>query len=196
MIQNLPLIFILGVLLLIVVTTYKPFIQPWIRAKMLGVEISFGDLFAMWNLKVPGNQLVDAAFFAKRSKLQVKQHVLVAHYAAGGDAMAVLGAMRAAQEENLELSLDRARAYNLMSPEGGPLAILEKTRQESTHSLERLKGKTGLVVERFVPSGIVEIEGQRYDVESEAGLLDQGTQVSVVQIEGNRIRVHPAPQEL
>ncbi len=55
--------------------------------------------------------------------------------------------------------------------------------------LNQLQGKTGRVVAPCHPSGIVEIEGQRYDVESESGLLDRDTEVSVVQVEGNRVVV-------
>lgn len=61
------------------------------------------------------------------------------------------------------------------------------------HRFDGLEGKSGQVVAPCHPSGMVEIDGQRYDVESEAGLLAVDTEVTVVQVEGNRVVVRPAP---
>jgi len=196
LIKALPLILFICFPFLMFLTAYKPFIHPWYRAKVANLDIKFEDLITMWYHKTPSELMVDAAIIAQQSKIPVSLNELQAHHLAGGDVKAVLLAIRAASEENLDLTFERARVFNLMHPEGGAPAILQKARQQAANAPERLQGKTGLVVERFVPSGIVEIEGQRYDVESEAGLLDTGTKVSVVQVQGNRILVHPTPQEL
>ena len=52
-----------------------------------------------------------------------------------------------------------------------------------------LLGKKGKAVTALRPSGIAEIEGQRYSVVAEGELIDDDTDVVVVQVEGNSIVV-------
>jgi len=77
---------------------------------------------------------------------------------------------------------------------GRRLSIHEVVEDEDfRHRLDMLKGKTGEVVARCRPSGIVEIEGKRYDVVSEGNLLEPGTKVTVIKVEGTRVVVRPVP---
>lgn len=52
-----------------------------------------------------------------------------------------------------------------------------------------LQGKTGITVTQLRPSGIAEIEGQRYSVVSEGEIIEQNTQIVVMNVEGNNVIV-------
>ena len=48
---------------------------------------------------------------------------------------------------------------------------------------------TGTAVTQLRPSGVATINGQRVDVVTEGGLIERGTPVKVVAVEGSRIVV-------
>ena len=52
-----------------------------------------------------------------------------------------------------------------------------------------LMGKTGKTITPLRPSGIAEIDGRRYSVVAEGELIDNKTDIVVVEIEGNNIVV-------
>lgn len=54
-----------------------------------------------------------------------------------------------------------------------------------------LLGKKGTTVTPLRPSGIVLIEGDRYDVVSEGAYLPKGVEVAVIKVEGRRVVVAP-----
>lgn len=58
----------------------------------------------------------------------------------------------------------------------------------------QLKGKRGRAVTPLRPAGVVEIEGQRYDVVSSGQFVPAGTPVEVVRVQGSRIEVRPLPK--
>ncbi len=51
---------------------------------------------------------------------------------------------------------------------------------------------TGTALTQLRPSGTANINGQRVDVVTEGGLIERGTAVKVVAVEGSRIVVRPA----
>jgi membrane-bound serine protease (ClpP class) len=51
---------------------------------------------------------------------------------------------------------------------------------------------TGVALTQLRPSGTANINGQRVDVVSEGGLIQRGTQVKVIAVEGTRIVVRQA----
>ncbi len=55
----------------------------------------------------------------------------------------------------------------------------------------QLAGKHGRAVTPLRPAGVVEIEGQRYDVVSSGQFVPAGTLVEVVRVQGSRIEVRP-----
>jgi len=55
-----------------------------------------------------------------------------------------------------------------------------------------LLGKTGIAKSLMMPSGMIEIDGQRYDAVSAGMPIDPGTLVRVVQVDGINLTVHPA----
>jgi len=59
----------------------------------------------------------------------------------------------------------------------------------SMEDYRTLVGKSGRAVTPLRPSGIVEIEGERYSVVSEGELIEDNTEVVVVVIQGNSIVV-------
>jgi len=52
-----------------------------------------------------------------------------------------------------------------------------------------LTGKNGRTVTPLRPSGIAEIKGERYSVVSEGELIEDDTEIVVVEIQGNSIVV-------
>ncbi len=72
--------------------------------------------------------------------------------------------------------------------------LSESATREAGYSSSRdysyLLGKEGRVITPLRPSGIVEIEGKKYDTVSESGYIDSDETVFVSKIEGYRIVVH------
>lgn len=73
--------------------------------------------------------------------------------------------------------------------------LLEAATREqgfsSSADLRFLLGKKGTAVTPLRPSGIVLIEGSRYDVVSEGSYLPKGIDVEVIKVEGRRVVVSP-----
>ena len=53
----------------------------------------------------------------------------------------------------------------------------------------KLLGKAGVTVTLLRPSGIAEIDGERYSVVAKGELIDQGVEIEVIEVEGNSIVV-------
>jgi membrane-bound serine protease (ClpP class) len=58
-----------------------------------------------------------------------------------------------------------------------------------------LLGKSGRAVSTLRPAGIADIEGRRVDCVADGELLDAGTEVTVVRVDGNRVVVRAATQK-
>lgn len=56
---------------------------------------------------------------------------------------------------------------------------------------KELLGKHGVAETKMLPSGIVKIDGQRFDAVGQGVAIDPGQNVEVVAVEGNRIIVRP-----
>jgi len=56
-------------------------------------------------------------------------------------------------------------------------------------SLVGLVGKRGISTSLLLPSGVVEIEGETYDVLALGGAIDRGTAIEVIEVEGTRVFV-------
>ncbi len=61
----------------------------------------------------------------------------------------------------------------------------------SDEDYSHLVGKTGIVEGALRPSGIAEIEGNRYSVAAEGERIDRGCEITVIKVEGNSIIVEP-----
>ncbi|MDP6126432.1 MAG: NfeD family protein [Candidatus Latescibacteria bacterium] len=64
---------------------------------------------------------------------------------------------------------------------------------QSAHDSGRkaLIGKTGAAVTMLRPAGVAAIDGVKYDVVTEGGVIDSGVQLVVVEVTGNRVVVRP-----
>jgi membrane-bound serine protease (ClpP class) len=58
--------------------------------------------------------------------------------------------------------------------------------------LEALVGKEGVAVTPLRPSGTATIEGERINVVTEGGFVERNSKIVVVEVEGNRVVVHPS----
>jgi membrane-bound serine protease (ClpP class) len=56
-----------------------------------------------------------------------------------------------------------------------------------------LVGRSGVTLTALRPAGLARIDGERFDVVAIDSFLDQGTEVSVVEVSGNRIVVRRRP---
>jgi len=65
----------------------------------------------------------------------------------------------------------------------------------SSKDYSHLLGKAGKASTPMRPSGMVEIEGKRYDAVSEGGYVDAGETIEVLQVEGYRIVVRNLNKE-
>lgn len=65
----------------------------------------------------------------------------------------------------------------------------------SSKDYSYLLGKKGQAATPMRPSGMVEIEGKRYDAVSEGGYISTGESVEVIKVEGYRIVVHKLNKE-
>lgn len=59
----------------------------------------------------------------------------------------------------------------------------------SDENLIELKGETGITITQLRPSGIAEIDGQRYSVVAEGEIINRGCDIVVIKVEGNSIIV-------
>lgn len=65
----------------------------------------------------------------------------------------------------------------------------ERGYRSQGRDLSHLKGKTGLTLTALRPAGMARIEKKRIDVVTEGSLVEKGTPVRVIEVEGNRVVV-------
>lgn len=61
--------------------------------------------------------------------------------------------------------------------------------------LEALLGQTGTALTPMRPVGFIRVAGERIEAHAESGMIDTGTRVTVVECDGARVIVRPAPAE-
>lgn len=60
--------------------------------------------------------------------------------------------------------------------------------------LAHLVGKSGVAETELRPSGVVRVDGKRYDARSEYGLVQQGTPITVLRATGTDVVVRPVAE--
>ena len=65
----------------------------------------------------------------------------------------------------------------------------EKGYVSQEEGLEALEGREGVATTDLRPSGMADIEGKRTDVVTDGEMIEKGTQIKVVHVEGNRVVV-------
>ena len=71
---------------------------------------------------------------------------------------------------------------------------IARQQREETASTAALIGRTALTVTPLRPVGVIRLDGHRRDALSEAGIIDQGTEVRIVEIIDNQLKVRPVDQ--
>jgi len=69
---------------------------------------------------------------------------------------------------------------------------LEKAKaihSQQMHALDRLIGSEGRALTDLRPVGAAEIEGETYDALAEAGIIESGSRIRVVSIQGSEVKV-------
>ena len=63
--------------------------------------------------------------------------------------------------------------------------------EEQFLSFVGLNGRDGQALTQLRPSGTALIDGRRVDVVTEGGIVERGSSIRVVHVEGNRVVVRP-----
>jgi membrane-bound serine protease (ClpP class) len=68
----------------------------------------------------------------------------------------------------------------------------ERARRERIDRLRPLIGARGRAVTALRPVGVVKIDGRRIDAMAEMGVIEPGTEIVVIEIYDNQVKVRPA----
>lgn len=71
-------------------------------------------------------------------------------------------------------------------------AATVRTKADEHDNRQELVGQTGVTVNDLRPIGKVRIDGHRYEALAESGVIDAGSEVVVVSVVDNQIKVRPA----
>ncbi len=121
---------VLGILLviaLVMVIVLINFFGVWLRAKLAGAPVGFGQLIGMRLRRVPVGLVVDSRVTAVKAGLPLNTDLLEAHYLAGGNISSVVLALVAADKAGIALDFNRACAIDL-AIKGTSKTVLEAVR--------------------------------------------------------------------
>ena len=71
----------------------------------------------------------------------------------------------------------------------GKLFVSESVVGDFDFNIPDIVGKEGKALSSLRPSGIAEVDGGRHDVVAESGLIERGSPVKVISVEGSKIVV-------
>lgn len=80
--------------------------------------------------------------------------------------------------------------YHVLSKKFAVRSTL-KDAFSAASGLDELIGKEGVAITSLRPAGAAEVGGKRVDVVTDGEMIDKGTRVEVVEVEGNRVVVRP-----
>lgn len=108
------LFIVLGILAIILISIVGKFVSLWFQAFVSGTPISFFNIIGMSLRKIPPRTIVNARINSFKAGLkQITVADLETHFLAGGNVMAVVNAMIAADKANIPLDWRRATAIDL-----------------------------------------------------------------------------------
>ena len=110
---------IIGVPALIVVIVFLSFFSVWLRAFLAGAYVSPLNLVAMRLRQVPYSTMVDARIRATKAGIKLSIDDVEAQYLAGGNVIACVQALIAAQKAGIALDWQRACAIDLATKGSG-----------------------------------------------------------------------------
>ncbi len=113
-----PVITLLALLLVVIAIVFLSvffyFLNVWIRALASKAHVSLWNLIGMKLRRVPPNLIVEAMIrLHKAGLISIATDSLEAHYMAGGDVLAVVNALIAADKAGITLTFERAAAIDL-----------------------------------------------------------------------------------
>ena len=119
--MNLPfaLLIVAGVAVLIVFGIFVSFFSVWLRALLAGAGVSPLNLVAMRLRQVPYSVIVDARIRATKAGIKLSIDEIEAQYLAGGNVIACVHALIAAQKAGIALDWQRACAIDLATKGSG-----------------------------------------------------------------------------
>ncbi|ACB74948.1 flotillin-like protein FloA [Opitutus terrae] len=119
--MNLYLIFLIvvGVVGLVLVGLFLSFFSVWLRALLAGAPVSPFNLVAMRLRQVPYSVMVDARIRATKAGIKLSIDEIEAQYLAGGNVIACVHALIAAQKARIALDWQRACAIDLATKGSG-----------------------------------------------------------------------------
>jgi uncharacterized protein YqfA (UPF0365 family) len=116
---TLVLIIVAGVAALIVAGIIVSFFSVWLRARLAGAAVSMLNLVAMRLRQVPYSLIVDARIRAAKAGIPLSIDEIEAQYLAGGNVIACVHALIAAQKARIALDWQRACAIDLATKGSG-----------------------------------------------------------------------------
>ena len=119
--MNLTIIFyvIVGVILLVIVGIIWSFFNVWLRAWLAGAYVSIINIVAMRLRQVPYGVVVDARIRAIKAGIHLSIDDIEAQFLAGGNVIACVHALIAAQKARIALDWQRACAIDLATKGSG-----------------------------------------------------------------------------
>ena len=118
---------VIGVIVLILLGIFFSFFSVWLRAWLAGAWVSPFNLVAMRLRQVPYGLVVDARITARKAGIDLTVDDVEAHYLAGGNVIATVQAIIAAQKAGIALNWQRACAIDLAT-KGSGKSVLEAVR--------------------------------------------------------------------
>lgn len=95
------------------------FFMTWLRARVSGAPVGYGDLIGMKLRGVPINLIVDNRITAYQAGIEISLQELQAHFMAGGNVTQTVRALIAAGKAELNLDFRRAAAIDLATHQSG-----------------------------------------------------------------------------
>ncbi len=118
---------IILVFVLVVAAIVFSFFSVWLRSQLAGAPIGMINLLAMKLRQVPFSMIADARVTAKKAGIEISVDDLEAHYLAGGNVVATVQSLIAAQKAAIDLDWRRACAIDLAT-KGSGKSVLEAVR--------------------------------------------------------------------
>jgi uncharacterized protein YqfA (UPF0365 family) len=110
---------IIGVFVLVLAAIVLSFFSVWLRAMLAGAPVSPFNLLAMKLRQVPYSVMVDARIRATKAGIKLSIDEIEAQYLAGGNVIACVQALIAAQKAGIALDWQRACAIDLATKGSG-----------------------------------------------------------------------------
>lgn len=117
-------VIILGIIIVVILMN---FFGIWLRAKLAGAAVSYGQLIGMRLRRVPLGLIVDARINVVKAGIPLETNELEAHFLSGGNVNHVVLALIAANKAGINLDFDRACAIDL-AIKGTSKTVLEAVR--------------------------------------------------------------------